>query len=172
MSLHMTYNEILERVEKDPLPKFAGGDFPLNPGIQQVIKENMTFGEIQEHFFGRQGASRDPSMAFFQNEAWFNYQQMMMQQQQMQMQMQQEQQQAQMQQQAAAQQQVAEGDDDISKGADEALQALDKSERHLSPQAKLILARHQAIVKKTMDAWKRDSQESLAKILALTKKRR
>lgn len=170
MALHMTYNEILERVEKDPLPKFAGGDFPLNPGIQQVIKENMMFGEIQEFFFGRKGAAKDPSMAFFQNESWFNYQQMMMQQQQMMMEQQQAMQQQQAQAQAEAQQQVAGGEDDISKGADEALEALGKAERHLTPAAAAILARHRHHVKKTMEAWKRDSQESLAKIIAVTKK--
>ena len=82
-NIHMTYNQILERFEKDPLPKSMGGDFPLNPAFQTVVKNYRTFGEIQEYFFGVEGASKDPSKAFYENPMWFQYQQMLMQRQQL-----------------------------------------------------------------------------------------
>ncbi len=170
MALHMTYNEILERVEKDPIPAEHGGDFPMNPGFQQIVATYMSFGEILEGFFNKKGASKDPSLCFYQNPFWFNWQELLQQQQQMQQQQQAQQQQAQAQQQQGAQEQVADGSDEISKGADEALSALGKAERQLTPQAAIILQRHRYLTKKTMETWKRDSQESLAKILAVAKK--
>jgi hypothetical protein len=186
MALHMTYNEVLERVEKDPIPAQMGGDFPLNPAVQAVIMNHVPFGEILEHFFKRQGAAKDPALGFIQNQWWFNWQQMLMQQQQAQ----QEQQMQQQQTQAAAGAMPQEGQDEITAGAEQALGALgqsgsektsegssegsgektEKSEQQLTPQARAILSRHKHVVKTTMDSWKRESQESLQKILAVTKK--
>jgi hypothetical protein len=176
-ALHMTPNEILERVEKDPIPANVGGDFPLNPAIQQVIMNHVPFGEILEVFFKKEGAAKDPALAFIQNQWWFQWQTLLMQQQQAQ-------QQAQQQTQAQADQPPVEGQDDISKGADEALGAMgaggqqessggeetQKSEKQMSPQAKALLSRHRAIVKTVMAGWKNDSQESLVRILSATEK--
>lgn len=98
MQVHMTYDEILQKVEKEPIGKQWGGDIPLNPGIQAIWDKYLTVGAILEKFFGMQGASQDPTLNYRRDPFWFQQVQLQMQQQQMQMQ----QQQMQMQQQAGA----------------------------------------------------------------------
>lgn len=106
--LHMTFDEILQRVEKRHVGRKLGGKFPFNPSYQSIIQNYLTFGEIQEAFFDKEGASKDQSLAFYQNPMWFQWQQLQIQMQQIQMQQQQmQQQQAMMQQQA--QQQAQQG---------------------------------------------------------------
>jgi hypothetical protein len=95
MVVHMTYNDVLERVEKDPLPKEMGGELPFNQQYLQNLASYVPFGAIQEHFLGFKGAAKDPSAAFIQNPMWFQWQQL-------QLEMKQMEAQAQAQQQAAA----------------------------------------------------------------------
>lgn len=95
MPVHMTYSEVLEKVEKDPLPPDMCGDIPLNPQFGQVMQNYMTFGEILEKFMGKKDASTNPQFQFYQNPFWFQWVQIQMQQQQMEMQQQQMQMQAQ-----------------------------------------------------------------------------
>jgi hypothetical protein len=102
MPVHMTYDQVLQKVEKKPIGRAMGGEFPLNPQFQDVLDKYFTVGQILEFFMGVEGASKDPKLAYFRDPFWFQYQQLLLQQQQLQMQ----QQQAQMQQ-AAAQQQAA-----------------------------------------------------------------
>jgi len=83
--LHMVYDEVLETVEKDPYGAEKGGQYPLNPAVQSLIEKYLTFGQIQERFFGVKGGGdpkTHPEWAFYQNEAWMNWMQMQMQQQQ------------------------------------------------------------------------------------------
>lgn len=96
MPVHMTYDEVLEKVEKEALGKKWGGEFPLNPQWQAVIDKYLTVGEILEEFFDKKGAAKDPQWAYVRDPFWFNWQQLQMQMQQAQ----QQQQQAQAQQQA------------------------------------------------------------------------
>lgn len=83
MGIWMDYDDVLERVEKKPLGPSLGGAFPLNQLVGQIIKENLTFGQIQEAFFGVKDASKDPKLAFYQNPMWFQWVQLQQQQQQM-----------------------------------------------------------------------------------------
>lgn len=78
-ALHMTYDEILERVEKTKLGKELGGAFPLSPGFQQVIQTYFTFGQTLESFFGVKNASKDPRYDFYMNPMWLQYQQIVLQ---------------------------------------------------------------------------------------------
>ncbi len=94
--VHMTYNEILDKVEKDPVDAMLGGDFPLNPAYQAILDKYVPVGVILERFFGMKGASQDPKWQYVRDPFYFQALQLQMQQQQMQ-------QQAQMQQQQAAQ---------------------------------------------------------------------
>ncbi len=96
MPVHMTYDEVLEKVEKKAIGKVMGGEFPLNPQFQAILDKYKTVGEILEFFFGIEGASKQPQWAYVRDPFWFQWQQLQMQQQQMQ-------QQAAMQQQQAAQ---------------------------------------------------------------------
>ena len=79
MAVHMTYNDVLEKVEKDLLPRELGGEMPLNPQFQQMIEKYLTCGEILENFFGRTGASKDPRYQFVQNPYWMQNQQLLLQ---------------------------------------------------------------------------------------------
>jgi hypothetical protein len=79
MNLHMTYNEILEAVEKDKLDKKLGGDLPLNPQFQQMIARYLTVGEIMENFMGIKGAASDPRHNWYADPLWMQQQQILMQ---------------------------------------------------------------------------------------------
>jgi hypothetical protein len=104
--VHMTFDEILQKVEKRHVGRKLGGKFPFNPQWQQIVQSYLTFGEIQEAFFDMEGAAKDPDKQFYQNPMWFQWKSLQLQMQQFQMQVQQMQQQQQMmQQQAMAQQQ-------------------------------------------------------------------
>lgn len=100
--LHMTMDQILERVEKKPIGRQFGGQFLLNPQFHEILDQHFTVGEIEEHFMDRKGASQDPSLQYRRDPFWFQYQQLMQQQQQMQQQAQAQQQQAQGGEQSAA----------------------------------------------------------------------
>jgi hypothetical protein len=89
--VHMTYDEVLDKVEKKPVGKEMGGEFPLNPGWQAIADKYLTVGTILERFFNVPGASRDPRWAYVRDPFWFQWQQLQMQAQQMQMQAQQQQ---------------------------------------------------------------------------------
>lgn len=80
--LHYTYNEILEKVEKKKVDKKYGGDFPLNPNFQANLDKYFTVGEIKEHFFGIEDASKDPKLAYHRDPLWMQWQTMMQAQQQ------------------------------------------------------------------------------------------
>lgn len=89
MTVHMTYDEVLQTVEKEPVGMEYGGQLPLNPAFLQNIDKYFTVGEILERFCGRKGASKDPSLAYRRDAFWFQFMQMQQQAQQMQMQAQQ-----------------------------------------------------------------------------------
>lgn len=86
----MSYDEILDKVEKKPVGKEAGGEFPLNPAWQSIADKYLTVGFILERFFGVAGASKNPQYQYVRDPFWFQFQQMQMQAQQMQAQAQQQ----------------------------------------------------------------------------------
>lgn len=79
MPLHMTMNDVLEKVEKDPYPKELGGEVPFNQAYWANVEKYLTFGQIQEAFFGAKGASQDPTKQFYQNPMWFQFYELQMQ---------------------------------------------------------------------------------------------
>lgn len=93
--VHMTYDETLAVVEKDPVGKEWGGDYPFNPSFQAILDKFITVGQQMEHFFGIQGASKRPEFNYLRDPFYFQNMQMQMQMQQMQMQQQMAQQQQQ-----------------------------------------------------------------------------
>lgn len=90
MPVHMTYDEVLQTVEKDPVGMEMGGEIPLNPAYQQLLDKYFTVGEILSKFCGKKEAEKDPSLAYFRDPFWFQMQQMAQQAQQMQQQAQQQ----------------------------------------------------------------------------------
>lgn len=85
MAVHMNYDEVLEKVEKKPIGKEWGGQFPLNPQIQAVMDKYIPQGMIMEHWFGLKGASKDPRYDFLNNPNYFSQMQLLQAQQQAQM---------------------------------------------------------------------------------------
>ena len=92
MPVHMTYNEVLKKVDKKPIIKALGGDFPLNPAIQAIMDKYVPVGVIMEKYFNIEGAAKDPQYAYVRDPFWFQMQQMIQAQQQAQQQQQQQQQ--------------------------------------------------------------------------------
>lgn len=187
MNVHMTYNEIMEQVEKNPVPKELGGDYPLNPQFQQAISQFLTVGEILENFFGRKGAANDPRYQYVRDPFWFQYQQILLQKAQMAMQQQMMAEQ-QMQQQMMAQQQQAQGfnpnqgqeqGQEDQGGAEKAQDQMQKAQQWsmanypiLEKQiqdnhnsiSRQLLERHKQLVDKHMDKWKEESKKAISNI--------
>lgn len=189
MPQHGTYDEWLERVEKDPIGKEFGGEFPLNPAYQQILYTNFTVADIKAHFFGDQKAKEDPTLQYIRDPFWFQWQQLLMQQ--SQMQAQEQQMQAQQQAQGAAPQaqgqpsapkeqgspdtqeqpdQQQPTSDTASGDAQQIEQELSKAESQMSPQGRRVLQQHRLTVKNTMKVWQKEAKTALAAIVAATKK--
>lgn len=193
MNIHMSYNDVMQTTEKNPIPKEMGGDFPLNPQFQQVISQYLTVGEILENFFGRKGATSDPRYQYIRDPFWFQYQQILLQKAQMAMQQkmmveQQMQQQIMMQQQQAMQAfQSDQGDQQANQsGSDQAQDQMQKAERWSTAQYEMmakttednhntisrqLLERHKAMVEEHMEKWKKQVKESASKIKNELKKK-
>jgi hypothetical protein len=74
MPIHMTFDQVLEKVEKRPVGKAMGGEFPLNPQFQSIIDKYLTVGQILEVFFGIAGAAQNPDLQYIRDPFWFNFQ--------------------------------------------------------------------------------------------------
>lgn len=187
MPLHGTYDEMLERVEKDPIGREWGGEFPFNASYQQILFQHFTVGEIKAHFFGRPEALKDPALAYIRDPMWFQWQQLQMQAQQVQAQQQQMQAQAQQQAQpgqeaqgqptdpqAQGQEQQQEqeqpAEDSAGGDAQQMEQELSKAESQLEPAQRRVLQQHKRTVKNVMASWKKEARSALNKIVAETKK--
>ncbi len=82
LAIHMTIDEVLERVQKKPVGPEKGGQILLNPQYHTLVLDKyLTVGQILEFFFGMQGASKDPAFAYIRDQFWFTQQEMMQQQQ-------------------------------------------------------------------------------------------
>lgn len=169
MAVHMSMDEVLDRVEKKSVGVEWGGGFLLNPQWQQAVFQHRYVGDIMEHFFHQKGASKDPSLKYIRDPMWFQWQQILMQQQQMQQQQQQMEQQAQ-QQQAQAQQQEQQGQGDLSTGADQLIQTMSKSEAQLPPSKRRLLHHQRRVVEHALDAFEKDSKEVIDDIIKQTER--
>lgn len=182
-----TYDEWLERVEKDPVGRELGGEFPLNPQYQAIINQNMYVWQIKKNFFGDQNAEKDPTLHYVRDPFWFQWVQL-------QTQMKQMEAQAQMMQQQQAQGGQAQSkgkdnqanpqdaqkrldenrndkpEDSAAGDADQIQQELSKAEAQMSPQARRILQQHRLTVKNAMKLWHKESKQALPAIVHATKK--
>lgn len=199
MPVHMTMDEVLEKIEKDPLGKEWAGEFPMNPGYQQILDNHagLTVGEIASHFLGRPELKERPDLQYVRDPMWFQWQGILMQKEQMQQQMQAQQAQAQQAQQgggdpnqpppeggpggggeqapqgeegAEQQEQPQAVESDLARSIDQAIGLLSKSEKQLPASKKKVLALHQRTVDHFMDGWAKDLEEAQGEILAAIKK--
>lgn len=195
-AVHMTYDEILDKVEKQTIGQAVGGEFPLNPQWQAIADKYLFVGEILERFFGKKGAAADPRFQYIRDPFYFQFLQLQAQQQQMQVQQQAAQQQqasggqqggpqpqggdggqqqaneqsAQQDNQQAAEQSQQQAGQDLTRSIDQAISILGKGEKSLPPNKRKILAQQQATVDHFMSGWKEDSDKVIKEILDLAKK--
>lgn len=177
MAIHMDYDEIRMQVEKTPLGKAWGGEFPLNPSVQATLDKYFTVGQIKEYFFGLQGAAKDPKWDYARDPFYFQNVQLVMQQQQMEEQKQMAQQQMEQQQQnpeqgqgGQDQQQGEAPDKELESGVDQLIQMFSKSESDIIPNKRKFVDHHNAIVKSVMDDWEKESEKLLAEVAQLAHK--
>lgn len=188
MSVHLTYNEIMKQVEKNPVPTELGGDFPLNPQFQAIIDKYIPVGTILENFFKIKGAAADSRYQYVRDPFYFQSQQMILQKAQMAMQQQMQAQQM-MQQQAMAAQGIdpnaPQGDEDqgsqdpgsqdqgspppeqTSKNqwAVQNYQVLEKTlKNNHDAITRQLLKRHQELVDQHMKSWKDSSKRAILDI--------
>jgi hypothetical protein len=64
MAIHLSYDELLREVDKDPVGQHIGGSFPFNERYQLIVDKYMTVGEVKSAFFGDPAAMLDPLQNF------------------------------------------------------------------------------------------------------------
>jgi hypothetical protein len=79
MPIHMTMNDVMKKVEKDPYAKEMGGDFPLNPQFQAIMDKYLTVGQIMQYYMGVDGAAMDPRYQYMRDPFWIQFQQLVLQ---------------------------------------------------------------------------------------------
>lgn len=77
MAIWMTMDDVMERVEKDPIGKEFCGSIPMNAGYLAILDKYMTVGQILERFCGVANAAKDPTLNYRRDPFWFNQVQMM-----------------------------------------------------------------------------------------------
>jgi hypothetical protein len=68
MPVHMTYDQVMGKVEKPALGKEWGGEFPLNPQLQAVQDKFLLVNDIRQKFFG---LAPDPRFDYVRDPFWF-----------------------------------------------------------------------------------------------------
>jgi hypothetical protein len=166
MPVHMTMDEVLEKVEKDPIGKKWGGEFLINPQWQQVLDNHsgLTVGEIAAHFLGRPELKDRPDLQYVRDPLWFQYQNLLLQQKQMEMQAQQPPQPPQGE---DGQPTSKTEDSDLTRSIDQAIGLLSKSEKQLPPSKRRLLAQHKATVEHFLKGWEEDLKEAQDEILKI-----
>lgn len=167
--LHMTYDELLTGVDKEPVGRAMGGDFPLNPNYQTILDKFYTVGQIKEFWFGEKDASKDPKWAYVRDEFWMQWQQQQQAQQQAQAQAQQQAQQpqnpSQGPQDAPQSTQTQDQGEDLTRSLDQAIGLLSKSEAQLPPSKRRLLHQQKATIQHFLDGWEDDLKQATKEIL-------
>jgi len=198
MVIHMSMDDVLEKVEKDPIGKRYGGQFPLNQQFAAVLDKYVPVGVILEKFFDVQGASKDPQFQYLRDPFWFQWQQLQLQMQQMQAQMQAQQAQAaqggppqgggggdaagpqgggqeeaQQPPEESGQQQPQQGEEgqgDLTRSIDQLLGALTKSEAQLPTSKRAVLARQRKMMDHVMKEFENEKRKTIDEILDIAEK--
>jgi hypothetical protein len=194
MGIHMTTNDILEEVEKDPIPKELCGDILLNPQWQALVDKFVNVGVIMEMLMGIKGASKDPALAYKRDPFWFQWQQMVMM-------MQQQAQQAAIggqpspdggggdgggaptqdvptenqKTQAVEESSAAGSGQDLTRALDQAIGLLaggdlTKAEKDLPPSKRKLLNQHRKLVQSFLTSFDKDSESLMKEILKVADK--
>lgn len=188
LPIHMTFDQILNKVEKAPIGKAFGGEFPLNVQWGAIVDKYLNVGQILERFFDVKDASKDPTLQYKRDPFWFQFQQLQQQAQQMQQQANQPQgapggdsggggenpqaldaQTDQQKEDIAAQSQASnpKGPDgtDLARSISQAMDLLTKSE--IPPGKKKLLHQHQRVVDQALESWQNELRVATAEIVKI-----
>lgn len=66
-ALHMTFDSLLNEVDKDPVGRMAGGDVPFNERYQLIMDKYSTVGEVRTKYFGDPAGIVDPMLRYFRD---------------------------------------------------------------------------------------------------------
>jgi hypothetical protein len=77
MPTHMTYDEVLHEVDKNPVGRHLGGEFPFNERWQLIIDKYKNVGEIKGELLGDNAAYVDPLLRFPRDPFWLQNMQLM-----------------------------------------------------------------------------------------------
>jgi hypothetical protein len=61
---HMTFDDVLRHVDKDPIGVGMGGDFPLNERIQLLMDKYLDVGQVKGRFYDSPASFVDPMLRF------------------------------------------------------------------------------------------------------------
>lgn len=184
MSLHMSYDDVLSVVEKDPVGEELGGKLPLNPQWQAAVAPYLTVGQIMEGFFGVKGASKDPRFNYYRDPLWLQWQQILLQKAQMSLQNQmagmQQQTQAMMPQpQPGEEEEQEDSEDEEQEDTQKVENTMALTYHGLSKNitnnhnllSKMILKRHEEIVGRNMEDWRIKSEQAVHEMMNAVKAR-
>lgn len=79
MPTHMTYDEVLRDVDKDPVGKYLGGEFPFNERLQLIQDKFKNVGEVMGDLLGDNAAFVDPLLRYKRDPFWLQWMQLMVQ---------------------------------------------------------------------------------------------
>lgn len=186
MSIHMSYDDVLEVVEKDTIGEELGGRLPLNAQWQAAVAPYLTVGQIMEGFFGVKGASKDPRFNYYRDPLWLQWQQILLQKAQMSMQNQMMSMQQQTQAMAPQPAPGEEGGDQGEDGGDQEGEDTQKVENSMALTyqgisksintnhnilSNMILKRHSEIVGRNMEDWRIKSEQAVHDMMNAVKAR-
>jgi hypothetical protein len=77
MAVHLTYDETLNEVDKDPIGQVLGGSVPFNERWQLIIDKYKNVGEIKGPLFGDPSAIVDPLLRYPRDPFWLQYMQLL-----------------------------------------------------------------------------------------------
>lgn len=177
MQTHMTFDDVQQAVEKEPMGPQMGGTIPLNALYNQVLDSHFTMGVRLAYFTGNPELAdpqKHPELDYMRDPFHFQQKEFLMNQQQMQ-------QQAQQQQMQAAGGAPPGGDpnaqpqpgqdgqagppQDLSTGLDQAIGMMSKSEAQLPPSRRRLAEQHRTIVSRAVSAFDEDLK-NLGRLIA------
>lgn len=179
MNVHLTINDIMEKVEKDSIPKELCGDILLNPQYQALLDKYVPVGQILESLMGIKGASKDPRWDYVRDPFYFQNLSIQMQMQQMKAAAQQQQAGGQPQPEGQeggqpppeqAQQQPQQGGGEITGALDQVIGMLGqgdltKAEKRLPASRRRLLHRHQRLMEKLTHDLDQDVEQAIEEIV-------
>lgn len=77
MPTHMSYDEVLHEVDKEPVGTIMGGEVPFNERYQLILDKYKNVGEVMGTFLGDASAFVDPLLRFKRDPFWLQNMQLL-----------------------------------------------------------------------------------------------